>query len=711
MTEELYINDECVDLEPNTRLTLNFKSNLLGDISKITASNSQTIRLPKTAKNRRIMNNPSAVAYQSTNRYKRYKASYIRNGVEVVRVAYAVLLSSSECYEIAIYWGVMAYFQAWVDKGAKLNELEGSESLAWNKNIVLTSISQMKSLGYGYAAYDCGVSNTTLTNIHPSATAWWILGKIASQAGFTIEMPDKYKEALRRIVVPCLSTNASPESWEAEKTQIKGPFIRQLGGWSFSTLGGSDKHNVIDKEDSTKILRVSNATMIKFTFSSKNAGDRLSILIKSSQAIYFPIILSIIAVMKGNGKEKIITLIESTATGEIYRGSDSYYYRNYYFDKPEREIMWDKYDSIQLTGGKITSIIGDTLDWNLLIKEDFDDIVYPSLYPIPQNLPEITQIDFIKSICGMLGVFAVADPTKLNNLKFVSLDVLQDNKAKALDWSDKLVRGNDDEPKTVEFKINDYCRNNLFKYKEDDTVTTNADGNLRIDSEVLEKEKVVLTLPFAASDDSKVHHYKLNTDGTEADKVQVKDRIMRLTDNGAGRAALTFAGLDFKSILIAYYSTLSRLLNGAIAITERVTLNESDLKSLDYTVPVYLRQYGKYYGIISIQTSEDTCEVKAMQLPETKVEEIIPPDLITNMISIKPGEQSVTAMAQYPLKTDLTVSFEVYLIGDPEPIAGTRVFPKGTTEVQLTSATRLFDHLELRSVSPTHDDTYNYITA
>ena len=47
--------------------------------------------------------------------------------------------------------------------------------------------------------------------------------------------------------------------------------------------------------------------------------------------------------------------------------------------------------------------------------------------------------------------------------------------------------------KTTEYKINDYCRNNYFKYKEDDTVSTNADGNLKIDSEVLDAEKTVIT--------------------------------------------------------------------------------------------------------------------------------------------------------------------------------------------------------------------------
>ena len=182
MTEELYINGEAVDLKPDAATTLNYKSNLLGDISKITSSNSQTIQCPKTTRNRKIFDNPGAPAYVSDKRYNRYSARLVRNGIEVVRVGYAVLLSSSETYEIALYWGVMANFQTWVDKAAKLNELTGTEALTWNANTTATTLSQMKSTGYGFAKYDCGVSNASLANFHPSATTWWILDKITKQS-------------------------------------------------------------------------------------------------------------------------------------------------------------------------------------------------------------------------------------------------------------------------------------------------------------------------------------------------------------------------------------------------------------------------------------------------------------------------------------------------------------------------------------------------
>lgn len=625
MTEELYINGEAVDLKPDVATTLNYKSNLFGDISKITSSNSQTIQCPKTTRNRKIFDNPGAPAYVSDKRYKRYSARLVRNGIEVVRVGYAVLLSSSETYEIALYWGVMANFQAWVDKAAKLNDLTGTEALTWNANTATTSLGYLKSYGYGFAKYNCGVSNASLIKFHPSATAWWILDKITKQAGFTFEMPSKYASALREIAIPCLSQNASDASNKADATVTTYPFIPSYsnGFWGYSIAGnnGTDKHGVFDPDDKTKIRKVDNATKVIISIVNRLEG-RLEMVLYSNNRYGFTSHVSIQATRYNDRDETTTQIASSIGSSEVSSSSGMYtYQKTYYFADIEEEITWGEYDYLRLfPHDGASAIIGVGLEnTKLTITEDFETIIYPSLFPIPQNLPKISQIDFIKAICGMLGIFAVPDPANDNNLKFVSLDTLQENKAKACDWSDKLVRSNDDEPKTAEYKINDYCRNNYFKYKEDDTVSTNADGNLKIDSEVLDAEKTVITLPFAPSDGSTIRHYELNDDGTAVDTVQVKDRIMRLISDGSGLAMLAFDGLDFTTLLSKYYSTLSRLLNSAITITEQIMLNEYDLKSLDYSIPFYLRQYGKFYGIVSIQsTANKACEVKAVQLPETE---------------------------------------------------------------------------------------------
>lgn len=715
MTEELYINGETVDIKPDAATTLNYKSNLLGDISKITSSNSQTIQCPKTTRNRKIFDNPGAPAYVSDKRYNRYSARLVRNGIEIVRVGYAVLLSSSETYEIALYWGVMANFQAWVDKAAKLNELTGTEALTWGANITATSLSQMKSAGYGYAKYDCGVSNTNLANIHPSVTAWWILNRIATQAGFTFEIPDKHKLALRGIAIPCLSRNASAASNQAEATVSTYPFLRNSNGfWGYSIAGnnGTDKHGVFDPDDNTKIRKVDGATKVIISIIDKS-GSQLGMTLYSNDSGAFPSRVYVRATQYNDNSETTTQIAVSIGSSAVSSSTGMYaYQKTYYFADINEELLWGRYDYLRLfphngSGRIVGSRLGNT---KLTITEDFESIIYPSTYPIPQNLPEISQIDYIKAICGMLGIFAVPDPANVNNLKFVSLDTLQENKVQACDWSDKLARSNDDEPKTTEYKINDYCRNNYFRYKEDDTVSTNADGNLKIDSEILDAEKTVITLPFAPSDGSTIRHYELNDDGTAVDAVQVKDRIMRLISDGSGLAMLTFDGLDFTTLLSKYYSTLSRLLNGVITIAEQVMLDEYDLKSLDYSIPFYLRQYGKFYGIVSIQsTANKACEVKAIQLPETVIEQT-EPERPSQTVYIG-WEQNLAAVyitASEPPVSDLEVFATPYTYEGVALDPWIITFAAGQTKVRTYAITRIFGWLEINSITPEYDDTYSY---
>ena len=715
MTEELYINGETVDIKPDAATTLNYKSNLLGDISKITSSNSQTIQCPKTTRNRKIFDNPGAPAYVSDKRYNRYSAHLVRNGIEIVRVGYAVLLSSSETYEIALYWGVMANFQAWVDKAAKLNELTGTEALTWGANITATSLSQMKSAGYGYAKYDCGVSNTNLANIHPSVTAWWILNRIATQAGFTFEIPDKHKLALRGIAIPCLSRNASAASNQAEATVSTYPFLQNSNGfWGYSIAGnnGTDKHGVFDPDDNTKIRKVDGATKVIISIIDKS-GSQLGMTLYSNDSGAFPSRVYVRATQYNDNSETTTQIAVSIGSSAVSSSTGMYaYQKTYYFADINEELLWGRYDYLRLfphngSGRIVGSRLGNT---KLTITEDFESIIYPSTYPIPQNLPEISQIDYIKAICGMLGIFAVPDPANVNNLKFVSLDTLQENKVQACDWSDKLARSNDDEPKTTEYKINDYCRNNYFRYKEDDTVSTNADGNLKIDSEILDAEKTVITLPFAPSDGSTIRHYELNDDGTAVDAVQVKDRIMRLISDDSGLAMLTFDGLDFTTLLSKYYSTLSRLLNGVITIAEQVMLDEYDLKSLDYSIPFYLRQYGKFYGIVSIQsTANKACEVKAIQLPETVIEQT-EPERPSQTVYIG-WEQNLAAVyitASKPPASDLEVVATPYTYEGVALGQEVITLAAGQTKASTSPVTRIFGWLEINSITPEYDDTYSY---
>ena len=132
MKEELYIKGESVDLG-DSEITLNFKSNLLGDISKITASNSYTITLPRTNKNIRLLDFPDVAGHESYMMRDYFNAEYYRNGVKLFD-AKAVLISCSEDgFNVALTWGMSEKFIQLMNDDKSIQEF-ADMALPWNSS-------------------------------------------------------------------------------------------------------------------------------------------------------------------------------------------------------------------------------------------------------------------------------------------------------------------------------------------------------------------------------------------------------------------------------------------------------------------------------------------------------------------------------------------------------------------------------------------------
>jgi hypothetical protein len=57
------------------------------------------------------------------------------------------------------------------------------------------------------------------------------------------------------------------------------------------------------------------------------------------------------------------------------------------------------------------------------------------------------------------------------------------------------------------------------------------------------------------------------------------------------------------------------LVRKPIVIRGTFQLSELDIRGLDYMRPVYLRQMGRYYGIVQVQYKGDESVVELLQLP------------------------------------------------------------------------------------------------
>lgn len=675
-TEELLIDGVRVDMSPDTRITLNFKSNLLNDISKITASNSQTINLPKTLRNRSVFDHATSPARNSAFPYQRHTAEYIRNGVKIISGAYAVMLSASESFEIALYWGEMTRFQKWTESGAKLNDLSFDDLVqVWSNTIAKTYCVDASDddpdvyIDDGYlinADYDCGVGSTDTIPATVKSKIWlhkfvsvrMILQRIQQDSGITFNFPSGYmtrpgssnsRGLFRSVAVP-LTTRKTSSSTARNASAIESHTSQ---GWRYYNVGvtftlpASTYYTTEDKRMKFNIWgETAQCTVIKNKYPGR-ARMSLIFIVKTSvkSSGYVPDAKMIIRSTSSGGFD-LVWDTRPTKSESLGKSGGRYYFSQTFAFTPEFDAIEDDeiFVGFYLTDGyRFHGITSASLSFTPPATES--NISLGEMFKAKGNFPDITQLDFVKAICGLFGLFVVPSGVE-NTIKFASIDLLVGNKSNAADWSGKLIRERaDGDPREIKYSYGEYARRNWFKYKDDDTVETSGNATLDVNNESLEVEKDAITLPFAATDEktttfggvnttlARIPHYELDDNGNPQD-VALTPRLVCMRGGGANgnEAYARFVPISFAGMIARYYQQLAAILNSAVIIKEKLRLTEYDILGLDFTRPVYLKQYGRYYGVISVQTESDICTVELLQLPEQA------PEVLALLFSQNDGE-------------------------------------------------------------------------
>lgn len=152
--QRLYIDDQLVDIDNDTKLTLNIKSNLFQDVSKLVSNSTFSVKLPKTVRNQRIFEHADKVQNGGGDfPYKLHTARYFRNGVQLISNGRAVCLSVGDSIEISIVWGLYPAFTNIQSKGTTLNQLKSSARLKWAASEYNTYDEAMAA-GYFYGEYN-----------------------------------------------------------------------------------------------------------------------------------------------------------------------------------------------------------------------------------------------------------------------------------------------------------------------------------------------------------------------------------------------------------------------------------------------------------------------------------------------------------------------------------------------------------------------------
>lgn len=599
--EFLFIDGELVDLDDSTRITLKYVSNIFTDLNKIVSNNSYTIKLPDTVRNQRVIEHADLPSCDTDYPRRVHEARYFRNGIEIISKAEAILMLTGRSFDMAMIWGNKTSFASVVNNGKKLTDLssgtvEGEDYAVW-KNWGAFS-ERFPNINYGFNSGEANVWH------HPVVKAKWILDKIQKENKVNFQFSEEKLRIIDKMIIPLLGRNDSQTLYDKYPLPVNFVGYKNVVSVSYLKLEfGGDNTQV-------NFGSVTGYYQDQFSFnwdSDVVVSGNLSITVDEIGDQYKKELLLQVKENDSLGNTKVITRISKypksayLENGKVileYEFNDKVHVK----DKNFIDVIYQKTDIASVNHSRLLLKIGTK-----------GDVSFNEKFPFSPNLPDMKQIDFIKAISQILGVFAV--PVGDDTIKFVSVDDIIANKSKAVNWTKKVIASSyENKPMSMNFILDGFARNNRFKWKEDETVKGNYDSSIVVNDNTIEYERDAVTLPFAASDSkgevAYIPIYSYKEDGSLNYSKNAKPKLLYL-DGVKG----VFTGLSWDKLIAENYSNYVKVVSYPRIITEKIEIGDIDLKNLDVTVPAYLGQYGRYYAIISVRAEDSgICECKLLQL-------------------------------------------------------------------------------------------------
>ena len=676
MTKELYINGQLCDLEDTPSLI--FQSPVFNDLDVIQSNRSAEINLPLTPRNRKAFGLIDRIdILDDSAAYGKHSAAYYLGGFPVFTRGYAMVTDVTDTINITLVWGNIDNFQPLFDASLRdlreqIIEVAGADYVEWNKEVLWALPSDTALAGFIQIDFGAG---RNINYSHPSVQVSAILDAIQKYHGITIENITRLSQTSDKhpMTVPLVSKNSGPDSWYSDRFEASSAHYGNSGSSNTALKFReivSDKRSILT--DQNYAIDVSSTKTIDVS------------IICYSSAVFFPGMRAASAspTLKlrgdsGNGTSEVLLSVEGIDTGSGIRfGVKPDLFNNV-------EVNVEDYDTVRWILSNAVTIDATTSDEftvaaKFIITPHFDDIQFPSPFPIAENLPDMTHAEFLSALMTMAGLFAYPDSSDNNTIHMMSPDQFYnstdtidydyrivdsgDNRtpstqtdrrivdshldATIQDWSRKVIlndRGEIWRPEGTEFTMGDYAQTNTLDYDNDeDAEMLNTQGIISIDNENIERENELVSLDFSASTNRTgwnpdrpdrpfafVPCYEEQTvNGAKevnysAPSARILADVNTTIEDGNGTVGRYRHGLfprtmyfgGSEGIVAKRYADYQRILKRFRMITVYVKLTVADICNLDYTRRVYLDVYGCYFAIYSVTTGEDgICECKLIKL-------------------------------------------------------------------------------------------------
>lgn len=629
MIREVYIDEQQIDIENDNAAGYIFTSPIFRDITKILSNRTTTYKVPKTQRNLTIFglsNNPDVYSIFP---YREHTFEEIRDGLTFIKGICTLLKSGEEDLELSVVWGNTINLLKLKD--LKLRDMIVSSDLRtipWNSDVEFITTSSSDQRGFIVVDFGKGVD---IENMRPSITFQYILNLIESHSGVHFSYPDRFNDVFSKTWIPLIENKANDLTWEDSKYWVRTSFKGFTG--SASTLNNPSAFKFdFPAEGNFDIIQ--NSISNTYTVIKAKSGSTVNInswqIINAGNISSEPEKFKLKVYAYGGGtvyQEQYFDVYIDSDTNQqrVFINIDMSFDVSDDVDIEIRAIYTkDGINQFNLFGAELISVPAFQY---LKIYVKYNEVRFGDIYPIVINLPDISVIDFLKTIMQMYGLFTYYDYSLDDStIRFISIDDIYSQKSNSYNWTDKLVNTNKGRF-NLSYVYGGYAQRNNLKYKSDDGVNINADGYIYIDNTTITESKDIVSIPFApsdnTSDENNNQYAKINLFAADGSKQSISYRIL---NEDKYRDATS--GIDYKSgifkdkqkfsgtsgLLSTYYSSFQHILMQPVIAECYVYLKEHELHLFREVNPVYID--GVYYAPIEVTVQTDGLAVcKLIRMP------------------------------------------------------------------------------------------------
>lgn len=603
MTEEIYIDGERLDIEAGGGgIQLVYQSPYFTDLSAIVSNRTNQVTLPMTARNRRVIGYTGTQA-DALFAYRKHAVAYKRDGVQIFSGQATLLTIAPDKFTMCFVWGNANNFQDLFDtRLSALGEFDTFHEEYINYPATNSAYySDIVQFGVGRRQPMMSVGNILYR-------MWQRFGLSALYRDewlnyYIAELTKKGDTETRRMQGVVMNHNGTRVDY------FQSPDFAGYNTYAVKGTNSTDPHEYMNAQG---IIPIGEAKHIRLRLTGSLQFT------KRANTPYEPQL--IFAGLKEDGFwYKIETLAEGTITflGSVYR----YSYTGLDIDKTYATAGYTSFALL---------LAQDALDYVATMEtyatefyfvpdpDKDDDVIYDThlvAYPRYLNLPDISCGQFIKNLMRISDLFAYTDND--GTMKFTSLANLYGNRIKAVDWTDRvLLTGG----KPTEYKgtMDGVAQKNWLRWTEDDSIPKGKyDAYMPSDNETAEAETDVFTGDFNLAPDNYIPVWTQEEEGAEIEFQgdSLTPRILRGESTISAQTAQNDDNLAWSKILTARYAEYKQIILHPVTIKVSVLVSTAELHALDLTIPVYLRQTGRYYCIKQLTTKNgNVADVELIQL-------------------------------------------------------------------------------------------------